>query len=88
MPEEELSQVRTAGVPELKYRHGAAEFFILFSTAGVEDLQAGALRKVYYAMPFPDQGPEKIARRGILSRSQYTTPNCSLTFLLPGNRTK
>jgi transglutaminase-like putative cysteine protease/tetratricopeptide (TPR) repeat protein len=98
-PEEELSQLRTAPIPELAYQKGSAEFFLLLSVTGVEDVQfirgdeglkgaASALRKGRYNMPFPDQGPEKILRRGILSCSQYTKPNCNLVFLLPANTTK
>jgi hypothetical protein len=82
----------------LAYRHGTAEFFLLFSAAGIEDVQfisgddalkaaAGALRKIRYDMPFPDRGPEKIPRRGILSCSQYSKPNCMIVFLLPANTT-
>lgn len=95
----ELSQLRTTPVPELTNQHGSAEFSLLFSVGGVEDVQflrgdeglkaaASALRKAKYKMPFPDQGPEKIARRGILSCSQYTKPTCNLVFLLPANTTK
>ena len=31
-------------------------------------------------MPFPDQGPERIARRGILSCPENTTPSCTPVF--------
>lgn len=97
-PEDELSQLRTAPIPQLAYQHGSADFFLLFSKNGVEDVQfvrgdeslkpaASALRKAQYNMPFPDQGPEKIARRGILSCSEDTKPNCSIVFLLPINTT-
>jgi hypothetical protein len=97
-PGEELSRMRTSTVPELKFRHGTAEFFLLFSAAGIDDVQfihgdedlrpaAGALRKAHYGMPFPDQGPEKIARRGILSCSEVTTPSCTFVLLLPANTT-
>ncbi|MGA3239765.1 MAG: tetratricopeptide repeat protein [Bryobacteraceae bacterium] len=98
-PEDELSELRTSPVPGLKYQHGTAEFFLLFSASGMDDSQfirgdedlkpaAGALGKLHYRMPFPDEGPEKIARRGILSCSQVTTPNCTFVLLLPANTTK
>ena len=39
-------------------------------------------------MTFPDNGREKVVRRGILSCSQYTAPSCSFVFLLPENTKK
>ncbi len=101
-PEEELVVLRTIPIPEVKrqstqFQQG--EFFILFSSAGVDDVQfisgddairdaADALRHAHYNTPFPDQGPEKIARRGVLSCSAYTTPHCQLVLYLPANTRK
>jgi transglutaminase-like putative cysteine protease/tetratricopeptide (TPR) repeat protein len=93
---EEVSLLRTTRVPQLTFKTGTAEFFLLFSTKGVEDglfingdenLKGAldTLKKQHYNMPFPDDGPEKIARRGILSCSEVTTPRCSFVFLLPEN---
>jgi len=95
---QELSDIRTAPLPDLKFKPGTAEFFLLFSPAGVDEVEfihgdeqlraaAGQLRTAHYNVPFPDQGPEKIARRGILSCSAVTTPACSLVLLLPANTT-
>lgn len=39
----------------------------------------------YNKLPFPDDGPERIIRRGILTCSQYTTPACNFVLLLPAN---
>jgi len=97
--EGELSELRTWRVPELKYQHGTAEFYLLLSKAGTDELQfirgdeelkpaTGALGKVDYKMSFPDDGPEKIARRGILSCSQVTTPSCTFVLFLAANTTK
>jgi hypothetical protein len=47
-----------------------------------------ALLKVHYDMPFPDGGPERIARRGILSCSTYTSPSCQFVLLLPSTTRK
>jgi tetratricopeptide (TPR) repeat protein/transglutaminase-like putative cysteine protease len=91
-PAEALGKMRTAAVPAFSRPKGTAEFFVLFSTKGVEDtafisgendLRAAkdAIAKAKFDMPFPDNGPEKIARRAILSCSQYTTPNCQLVLL-------
>jgi tetratricopeptide (TPR) repeat protein len=97
-PEEEVSEIRTTRLPDLKAKPGSAEFFLLFSAKGVEDVQflrgdehlksaAGALRSAHHNAPFPDAGPAKIARRGILSCSAVTAPACSLVLLLPVNTT-
>jgi tetratricopeptide (TPR) repeat protein len=95
---EELSRLRSIPLPELTYKRGSADFFVLFSPSTVEDAQyirgdeelkgaVTALRKATYNMPFPDQGPEKIVRRGILSCSEYTKPACTFVLLLPSNTT-
>jgi hypothetical protein len=97
-PEEELSHLRTVSLPELTYRRASADFFLLFSTSGLEDVRyvrgdlelkgaAGALLKAHFNMLFPDHGPEKIVRRGILSCSENTKPFCSFVLLLPANTT-
>lgn len=96
--EEQLGRMRTAGLPGLVRTKGSAEFFVLISPKGVEDvefisgedaLRSGkqALKQAKFDQPFPANGPEKIARRGIVSCSQYTAPNCQFTMLLPSNTT-
>lgn len=95
-PQDELSQMRSVPVPGIAEQTGSAEFFVLFSVKGVEEVRfvsgsgkleqaAGVLSKLSYNLPFPDTGPERIARRGILSCSQYTTPKCNLVLFLPAN---
>jgi hypothetical protein len=95
---EELEKMRTVAVPGYAQTKGTAEFFVLLSTKEVEDvafisgddeLRAAkdAIAKAKFDMPFPDNGPEKIARRGILSCSQSNTPNCQLVLVLPSNTT-
>jgi hypothetical protein len=95
-PREELSQMRSVPVPEIAEQTGNAEFFVLFSVKGVEEVRfisgsgklepaAAVLSKLSYKFPFPDAGPERIARRGILSCSQYTTPKCNFVLFLPAN---
>ena len=92
--EEELGKLRTSAVPDLPKQEASAEFFLLFSDgkvsgahfiSGSPALQsaAGSLEKANYATPFPDHGPEKIVRRGILSCSTYTKPSCQFVLLLP-----
>jgi len=39
------------------------------------------LLKTPFDVRFPDEGPEKIVRRGILSCSSYGTPSCQFVFL-------
>lgn len=98
-PGEELGKLRTTNIPDLPKQEASAEFFLLFSAAKVEDAQfisgsdalkqaAGALLKAHYNVPFPDDGPEKIARRGILSCSIYTSPSCQFVLLLPSTTTR
>jgi hypothetical protein len=48
---------------------------------------AGGLQKAHFNMPFPDRGPEKLVRRGILSCSDVTKPACTFILLLPQNTT-
>jgi hypothetical protein len=48
---------------------------------------AAALKKLHYNLAFPDRGPERLPRRGILSCSQYAKPNCMIVLLLPANTT-
>jgi tetratricopeptide (TPR) repeat protein len=91
---EKLSRLRTINIPDLPKQTGIAEFFLLVSQQGMEDIQfitgsdtlknAGrAIQTVKPNFSFPDAGPEKVVRRGILSCSLYTSPSCQLTFLLP-----
>jgi tetratricopeptide (TPR) repeat protein/transglutaminase-like putative cysteine protease len=91
---DELGRLRTTAVPALTQMNGSGEFFVLFSARKVEEVQfidgvedlakaTDALLKAHYGVPFPDDGPEKIVRRGILSCSAYTTPRCQFVFLPP-----
>jgi len=95
-PEEELSKMRSFPIPGLSQRQGDAEFFLLFSPKGLVDARPldgdeklkaalNILTKTSYGLSFPDEGPEKLVRRGILSCSQYTTPTCNLVLFLPAN---
>jgi TonB family protein len=92
----ELGRLRTAAVPAIQNRVGSADFFILVSRRGIEDVRligtsaffndaADAIRSEHWQFPFPDKGPEKIIRSGTLYCSTYTTPNCQLTMLLPSS---
>ena len=93
-PQDELSKMRLVPVPTITEQTGNAEFFLLFSIKGIEEARfvsgtgkleqaAGVLSKLSYNLAFPDDGPERIARRGVLSCSQYTTPKCNLVLFLP-----
>lgn len=95
----ELSQLRTTKIPGIPKQEATAEFFLLFSASKVEDAQfiSGSdklksavddLLKAHYKMPFPDHGPERIVRRGILSCSRYSSPSCEFVFLLPSTARK
>jgi tetratricopeptide (TPR) repeat protein/transglutaminase-like putative cysteine protease len=91
---EALARLRTVDIPTLPKQTAIAEFFLLASPHGIEDVQfiagsdalknaGSAIRTVKLNFSFPDAGLEKIVRRGILSCSLYTSPSCQLTFLLP-----
>lgn len=91
---EELGKLRTIHVPALPKQSGIAKFFLLVSQHGIEDVlfmggadflknAAHAIQTAKYDFAFPDEGPEKIIRRGILSCSNFTKPSCQLTLLLP-----
>jgi TonB family protein len=92
----ELGRLRTLAVPAIQNRVGSADFFVLISRQGIEDVRligtsaffndaADAIRSGQYGFPFPDEGPEKIIRSGTLYCSTYTTPGCQLTMLLPSS---
>jgi len=93
-PNEELGALRTIKIPALPKQTGSAEFLVLVSRNGIEGARligespafqkaAAAIQSAKYQFPFPDEGPEKLIRRGILSCSTYTTPSCQFTLLLP-----
>jgi TonB family protein len=94
----ELGTLRTIKIPALPKQTGSAEFFLLVSRKGIESVQligespafkdaGSAIQAARYEFPFPDQGPEKLIRRAILSCSTYTSPSCQLTLLLPSTTT-
>lgn len=92
----ELSQMRTFKVAGLKQTTGSADFFLLFAPApngskledakfvsGSDNLKdAGKfLNDVKFDVPFPDDGPERLLRRGILSCDTIT--HCTFVFYPP-----
>jgi tetratricopeptide (TPR) repeat protein len=90
---EDSSKLRTFPVPAIPKQFALAEFFVLLGPDGVEDVQfitgkeslrraLPRLRKIDFGMVFPDTGPEKIVRRGVLSCSSDTA-QCDFVLLLP-----
>ncbi len=92
-----LSQMRTSKVPGLNVTTGSAEFFLLFGSESrqtkVEDVKfisgsdelkdAGkSLRTTDFGVLFPDDGPERLLRRGILSCDAVT--KCTFVLYAPG----
>lgn len=73
-----LSSLRTVDLPKFTKKSGTADFFILFKTGpavagvkfldGAPELRAAAkdLESSHFDVPFPDAGPERIVRRGVL----------------------
>ncbi|MHB8302804.1 MAG: DUF3857 domain-containing protein [Acidobacteriaceae bacterium] len=89
----ELSKLRTIEISGLPKQMISADFFVLLSSSGVEAVQfvKGAealqsavpiLKKTHFEPSFPDSGPEKIVRRGVLSCSQFSA-TCQFVLLLP-----
>lgn len=94
----ELSRARTFPVASLKATSGSAEFFLLFAPgpngskledskfiSGSDEMKdAGkALTNVDFDVPFPDQGPERLLRRGILSCDAIT--HCTFVLYPPSS---
>jgi tetratricopeptide (TPR) repeat protein len=90
---EELSKLRTFKLPRITSDTASAEFFLLLGQASkVEDTRfvsgseklksAGTgLTSIDFKMPFPDDGPTRLLRRGILSCSSIT--GCSFVLYTP-----
>jgi len=90
---EELSQLRTIKLEGLKSDTGSAEFFVLLGPgSNVEDVKfiSGSeklksadkhLRAAAFNVLFPDDGPTKLLRRGILSCSSIT--GCTFVLYTP-----
>jgi tetratricopeptide (TPR) repeat protein len=69
---EELGQLRTIKLPS---KNGIESAQMIGESLAFNDA-ASAIQSAKYDFPFPDAGPEKLIRRGILSCSIYTTPSC------------
>lgn len=70
-----------------------AQFWLVFTSRGIEEVKmisgdtalseaADQLKKHKYPQIFPDSGPVKIVRRGILACSQFD-PTCQLILVQP-----
>lgn len=97
-PGAELSRSRTFVVNGLTANAGSAEFFLLFAPgpdgskledikfiSGSDDLKDAekVLSAVKFDESFPDQGPERLLRRGILSCDPVT--HCTLVLFPPNS---
>lgn len=91
---QELSNLRTTKLgPGIS--SATAEFFILFGPgarvedtkfiSGSESLKSAStiLRSARFDLPFPDEGPTRLLRRGILACSQYS--GCSIVLMNPSD---
>jgi hypothetical protein len=47
-----------------------------------------AIAAAPFDLPFPDGGPERLVRRGILSCAASTGADCAFVLLLPGDTTR
>jgi tetratricopeptide (TPR) repeat protein len=87
---DELNRMRTIKLPRLIPKSGSAEFFVLLAPgskvedakfiSGSEELKssAKALRPADFKLRFPDEGPARLLRRGILSCFEYS--GCSFVL--------
>jgi tetratricopeptide (TPR) repeat protein len=90
---EELSKLRTFKLPSITPETASAEFFLLLGQGSkVEDVRfvsgseklksaGNVLSSIEFKMPFPDDGPTRLVRRGILSCSSIT--GCSFVLYTP-----
>ena len=92
-----LQGLRTIRITPPKPFSGSADFLALFENGKISDVRpmggdpravalAGLLKQSGFHVPFPDDGPERIIRQGILSCSVYDT-KCMLLMMLPGDAT-
>ena len=84
MAGEDLSELRTVKLPAITSESVSAEFFLLFGpgskvqevkfVSGSEKLKSAdkALSAALFDMPFPDDGPTRLVRRGVLSCSSIS----------------
>jgi hypothetical protein len=90
----ELSNMRTTKVVRI-VSSSTAEFFILFGPgAKIEDIKfisgsdslksAGkVLSSTHFNLEFPDEGPTRLLRRGVLGCYQYS--GCSIVLINPAD---
>jgi tetratricopeptide (TPR) repeat protein len=92
---ERLQNLRTAHLPREKPVTASADFLVLFAGGKVSDVKmlggdptletyGSLLIQGKFNIPFPDDGPERIIRQGILSCSAYD-PNCMFLMMLPAD---
>jgi tetratricopeptide (TPR) repeat protein len=92
---EELNKMRTVKLERVTPEPATAEFLIIFGAgsnveevkyvSGSEKLKAGekVLSGAAFHLPFPDDGPTKLLRRGILNCSAVS--GCSFVLYPPGS---
>ena len=89
----EVQKLRTTEISGLPKKMASAQFWLVFTPQGLEEVKmisgdatlseaADQMKKHKYPQTFPDHGPVKIVRRGILSCSQFD-PTCQLVLLQP-----
>lgn len=95
MDREDLGETRTFTVERITKETSNAEFFLLIGpgskvedvkfVSGSEKLRQGesALRKIEFKVPFPDDGPSHLVRRGILSC--YPVTGCNFVLYNVGD---
>jgi len=90
---QEIQKLRTVEITGLPQKTAVAQFWLIFTPQGLEEVQmitgdatlnkaVDQMKRHKYPQTFPDPGPVKVVRRGILSCSQFD-PTCQLVLLQP-----
>ena len=90
-----LQKMRIVHLPRLKPLSASADFLVLFAGGKVSEVKmlggdqnlepyGSLLKQARFTAPFPDQGPERVVRQGVLSCSAYD-PDCMFLMMLPAD---
>jgi tetratricopeptide (TPR) repeat protein len=90
-----LQKMRIVHLPRLKPLSASADFLVLFAGGKVSEVKmlggdqklepyGSLLKQARFNAPFPDQGPERVVRQGVLSCSAYD-PDYMFLMMLPAD---
>ena len=93
-PSEELSRMRTTNLTTASHETTSAVFTIVFSKGKVEEVKyvsgseslkslTGKIEEAKYKVEFPDSGPSRLYRRGLVACGRLS--GCDVALLLPSS---